>query len=937
MTTEAGIVNPPCSVSRIDPANVMPLADIEAALEANESTTHADPAAAITVASRCAASARHHSAPALMARAQYQWARAAVATGAVADALSLIEQAHDAYVEAGMAVAALRTRLGHMHALDELGRHAESAGVAEAALHRLDSLDVTERHTEPAQWLQAALLENLGVAYGLSGQHESALQAYRQAEGVYTSLDLDDDRAHARANQGVELVEIGEIERGLTLLEESAATFEAAGDLVWLGTALTHIAEAKVAGGDALAAFASLHRSRRSLAEVGARPEAARAAAALAEVSLALSLSDEAAAFAAEAAHEFRALGLPHDVARSLRWSGLAAANLGRQGEAIGHLIEAGALFADVGANASAAEAVLAAAGLLRQQGAEPPASAHIEQARRWLSTAEPSIRRTLSLLLLADLSPPPERDRYLAQASQGIDQLRVPTLLRHLHLRLGRACRERGDDHAAQHHLRFAVDLTDDLQSLIPDQALRAVFLDGKRDTIDEYCDFLLSRPVPESVVAFELLDRARVRTLREMSGRPEQDPAADRADPVVQDLAAVYGALMSNRGTVAEQNRLLARARELERTATMDRLANLPVSSAADRAATKGSTAASGPTSPVVLYEVLRGRVHAFVQAAGNTHHVPLQVGIEGIAGLIDELDRQWVQCRLGPRFIDRHRDRLTATCRATLGELYRHLIAPLDAVLDLATAGDHIGVVPSHILHRVPFHALHDGEAFLNDTHTVSVSLGASMATPHLQSVRPHRDRTLVIGVTDPSIPYARREAEAVGALLGSDRVLVDADATVRRFREEAPGSSVVHMACHGLHRAESPLFSALRLGDGWINAHDIMSLDLRGATVVLSACESGWQASNGGEGLGLGWAFLSAGASAVVVSLWPVQDDATAEMMAAFYEALTDTDAPSALRAARHRVAERWPHPYHWAPFAHLGPLAGVSTDQQEFHR
>jgi CHAT domain-containing protein len=102
-----------------------------------------------------------------------------------------------------------------------------------------------------------------------------------------------------------------------------------------------------------------------------------------------------------------------------------------------------------------------------------------------------------------------------------------------------------------------------------------------------------------------------------------------------------------------------------------------------------------------------------------------------------------------------------------------------------------------------------------------------------------------------------------------------------------------------------------------------AHD---LDLRQCgLVVLSACETGLSALAPGDDLiGLARGFFLAGALSLVVSLWTVDDETTAQLMSRFYTRLLLGDGPAAaLRAAQCHLLKQHPHPFFWSPFISLG--------------
>ena len=143
--------------------------------------------------------------------------------------------------------------------------------------------------------------------------------------------------------------------------------------------------------------------------------------------------------------------------------------------------------------------------------------------------------------------------------------------------------------------------------------------------------------------------------------------------------------------------------------------------------------------------------------------------------------------------------------------------------------------------------------------------------------------------------------------------------------------------VHFATHGYMDSENPDLSAIVLSlfdpegkpeDGFLRARDIYNLNLPAELVVLSACETGLGKQIKGEGLvGLTQGFMYAGARRVVVSLWNVNDKATAELMARFYRGmLRENKTPAAaLRTAQLEMSlqSRWRSPYYWAAFVLQG--------------
>ncbi len=117
----------------------------------------------------------------------------------------------------------------------------------------------------------------------------------------------------------------------------------------------------------------------------------------------------------------------------------------------------------------------------------------------------------------------------------------------------------------------------------------------------------------------------------------------------------------------------------------------------------------------------------------------------------------------------------------------------------------------------------------------------------------------------------------------------------------------------------------MFSSIRLQGSHLSLYDIYHLQLPVELVVLSGCATGLNViTPGDELLGLVRGLLHAGAQSLVLSLWDVHDDSTKDFMIAFYTRLQQgLSKADAMQATMRELRERYPHPYHWAPFSLIG--------------
>ena len=283
-----------------------------------------------------------------------------------------------------------------------------------------------------------------------------------------------------------------------------------------------------------------------------------------------------------------------------------------------------------------------------------------------------------------------------------------------------------------------------------------------------------------------------------------------------------------------------------------------------------------------------------------------------------------------------------------------LYALLIEPVRALLNEAA---HICVVPDKALCYVPFNALvaPSGKFLIEECSLfVSPSASVSIACSDLARRKERstaEERLLSVGNPDNpksglrALPSAAREARAVAAFYSAGPPpLIDGDATESRFRRAIEQADVIHIASHYIVNAWSPIHSRLLLApdrtgpnesqtsDGVLEASEISSLPLgRARLVVLSACQSGLERFYEGEGpIGMSRAFIAAGVPVVVGSLWPIEEEASADLMIEFHRnrKANGRSTVDALRDAERKMMEnpRRRHPYYWAAFVTIGGYA-----------
>lgn len=890
----------------------------------------------------CADFATAADAPDILPKATYIRAQTHAVNGELDEALKLIQLAHTGYLALGEELPALRTNLGLMHVLIQSGRYQEALDTGHSLLQQLHE-NLFEG--PDANLITTLTHNNLGLCYWRMGRYEEALSAFAAAEAHGLSAGLMDRLGDIRNNRGIILMYLGRAGEALLAFQASAMLYAEAGLTLLHGQSLINIGEACLFLGDYTRSLEALAQAHHLLSAINAQAEEHLALLHRADVYLALNLVPEALADYRQAGTYYQKAGMPHYLAQ-VRW-GMGAALLAQSDLAAAEefLSEAASLFEAAGNVPLLCSVLLEQATLQAARGQRELALATARQAHALVAGQGWPVQQCYAHLRLADLLVAEEvaAESHLLSAQKLLEDLALPHLRYRLQQRLGQLRRRQGRDKDARQLLAAAAAEIERLRGTVAQEAMRTSFLADKIVVYEELLQLHLA--AGRAKEAFEVAERAKSRALLDLltgvvrvSQPAAGSDSASRRQRLQADLNALYNNFLAHpakEGQPAAWQELYVRAQELEREISRLHLQALPTNDTqADYLSTVFSFNAirSQLAADVCLlaYHVVGDEIIAFTSREDRLEVVQAVSTVTTVKALQQRLGRQWDRFRAGRAFAERHMSRLEQSAQRTLAALYDELMAPLIALLGAAEERDELtrlAIVPHGPLHQVPFHALYDGKRYLLEQFEITYAPSATVLALCQQRERRPIQRALVTGVSDQHIPAVTAEVQAVAHQLAGAVVQSDEQARLSSWQESVAGCDVLHLACHGLFRADNPMFSALKLYDGWLTAADILQLRLDGTLVTLSACESGRsQVAAGDEVIGLTRAFLGAGAATVVVSLWLVQDETTAALMADWYAQLqrrSQASRAAALRAAQLNLKAKHSHPYYWAPFVLVG--------------
>lgn len=831
---------------------------------------------------------------------------------------------------------------------------------------------------------------NVALIYKQIGRYEEALELYKRMLVIYPTLTDQGEVfvtraiAMAKVSYSITLTWVGEFAQAYQLEQEAQAAFDLLGEIDMVINSEINLANIDYALGYYASALWRYYRARDLVVE-----NQGDAGLLFAEITLwmanclvKLSRIEEASVLAKRAVEIYRQTGLSLSTAGALQDHATTLIASGRLKEALSSLSEARALFEGGRFDHHASAARLQQAELLLELQEFGGAYTEARSVQDYFAAKGLLARSVRASLVMAralveqaqtvERTIEPEKYAALLQDALVMCQRNILQARRcHLqeevyrsHHLLGKVSMLQGDMDRANRHFELAIlQVERMLDGLVYD--LSPSFLRSTWDVYEDMIALCLEQAQPAR--AFGYLERARSTALLQYLNRSrtlqhEPEIASDAAtlanrallSRMQQELERWQGRYHDYTALQEHDEALPSPAtdrvviqQEIKRceekiSELFERLhlfhVEAPVAAVPRKRARRRTNLLDiaalrrhlAPGQLVLLYCLCKHKLVIFAVTAQDFTPYEISDGLERLNYLLPVLHARLLSSGHGEQ---QH------VVRRLLQKLYDLLIAPVAALLP-PPSGSLI-LIPYGSLHKLPFHALYDGSQFLIERFQINyLPAGSMLPWPARQNNEQARradvrrealpGKPLILGYSgNGTLPRALEEASSIADMLAGTCYL-EKEATIARLVEQAGRSPIIHIATHGILRWDAPNFSSILLADGRLNAIDAFNLDLRDCELVtLSGCETGLaQISGGDEQVGLGRAFLAAGARSLLMSLWPVEDSATRALMQFFYQYLLQGENKAqALRLAQCTLLRSktsiYSHPYFWASFRLVG--------------
>ena len=850
------------------------------------------------------------------------------------------ERAFQLFEELGERMQAARTQSSSIQPLILLGEYERAFKAADQAREIFRDLGQTLRI--------ASLENNVGNIFHRQDRFEEALAHYERAYQTLSEHGQWEKVAISLHNMAMCLISLNDFPRSLDCYEKARSLSERYGMPLLRDQADYNIAYLYHFRGEYSRAIEMLLATRRACEANGDAYHVALCYMDLSEIYLELTLSEEARQMAREAFLRFEKLGMAYEVAKSLANEAIACGQQGKTVQALERFAKAREMFEKEKNLVWPWLLDLYQGLLLFHEGQYFDARKLCTAAAVFFDQTTLPDKAALAHLLLGRIALQfgeiATAETETEAAMSKLDLLQAPVFSYQADLLRGQIAHIRGQRKTALSTYREACKSLEMVRSRLHSEELKISFMKNRLQAYEALVELHLTGGEGETSTAevFSWIEAAKSRSMTETIFQSGQNAPLDeqgqsesvrRIRDLRKELNWYYhrieleqlrpegNAHKRIRGlrekAVFYENELLRTLRELPAHERENGTLEAPADFSLQR------LQRSLPVDTTLIeYYSTGDQLIAAVVKKNKTEIVPVS-GVSRITHFLQFLRFQISKFRMGVAYTERFEQPLLDATQAHLKSLYDELLAPLREHLDTR----HLIFVPHGALHFLPFHALRNEDHYLCEAYTISYAPSATVFTLCQEKAQSDQPISLVMGIPDERASHILGEVESVAALLPHPELLVGEQATSGKLKAKGAESGLLHIATHGSYRQDNPMFSGIRLGDGYLNLHDLYQMRLPAKLVTLSGCATGMNfVAQGDELLGLQRGLFCAGATSLLLSLWDVHDQSTAKLMHAFYKRYTETkDMAGSLQAAMNQLREEVPHPYFWAPFVLVGKL------------
>jgi CHAT domain-containing protein len=851
------------------------------------------------------------------------------------------EKAIEMYESLGILKEAARTLSSSIQPLILLGEYDRAFKSSERAREIFTQIGETRRI--------ASLDNNVGNIFHRQDRFEEAMLHYESAYKILSQYEDWERVAVTLHNMAMCLISLNDFPKSLDCYQKSRELCVRYDMPLLRDQADYNIAYLYYFRGEYSRAIEMLFATRRACEVTGDAYHLALCHLDLSEIYLELNLSEEAREMAHEGFLRFEKLGMGYEAAKTLANEAIAYGQQGKTVHALERFTKARAMFATEKNLVWPWLLDLYQGLLLFHEGRYFEARRLCAGAAKFFDQATLPGKAALAHLLLArvalQVGELPAAQSETDAAIAKISGLQAPVLAYQTHFLRGQLAETRGDRPAAYTAYQEARKSLEALRSRLHAEELKISFVKNRLQVYEALVDLHLSGDGGNASVseAFSCMEAAKSRSMTEMIfqsgqslplGDAGQSELVRRIRDLREELNWYYHRIeveqlrpedtsakrleQLQEKALSHENELLRTLRELPAHERENATLESPADFSLDTL-----QAAIPPGAALIEYYATGDRLVAAVVTENSIEITPITV-FSRVLHFLHLLRFQLSKFRMGTSYTQRFEQPLLEATQSHLEALYAELIAPLGPHLK----AEHLIFVPHGPLHFLPFHALKNGDSYLSDTHTISYAPSATVFALCQAKTPSDMSGSLVMGIPDKRAPQILAEVQSIAAILPKTELLLGTQATADTLRIKGAQSALLHIATHGTYRQDNPMFSGIRLGDGYLNLYDLYQMRLSARHVTLSGCATGMNfVAAGDELLGLERGLFCAGAASLLLSLWDVHDRSTAELMQAFYRAYIESgDMARSLQSAMKQLRQQNPHPYFWAPFVLVGQIA-----------